>query len=65
MSQVKDPVCGMIVDTESTKFKSEHEGHTYYFCAPGCKTAFDKDPKKYVTQDQSGNDHRDHNHGHV
>jgi YHS domain-containing protein len=23
-------------------------GTTYYFCAPGCKVAFDKDPDKYV-----------------
>ena len=44
MTQVKDVVCGMMVDSETTQFKSEYKGKTYYFCAPGCKTAFDKKP---------------------
>ncbi len=43
----KDPVCGMTVD-EKKAAKSEYKGKTYYFCAPGCKAAFDKDPDKYV-----------------
>lgn len=43
-----DPVCKMKVDEKSAKYKSEIEGKTYYFCAPGCKQAFDKDPKKYL-----------------
>ncbi len=44
----KDPVCGMKVDEKKAKFKSSHGGKTYYFCASGCKTAFDKNPSKYV-----------------
>lgn len=48
MAQVKDLVCDMTIDSETAKYKSEYEGQTYYFCAPGCKTAFDKEPKKYV-----------------
>ena len=43
----KDPVCGMECH-ESTKLKSQYQGQTYYFCAPGCKAAFDKDPTKYA-----------------
>jgi hypothetical protein len=27
---------------------SEYKGKTYYFCAKGCKVAFDKDPEKYL-----------------
>jgi Cu+-exporting ATPase len=50
--QVKDPVCGMMVDPETTKLKSEHMGQTYYFCSPRCKSAFDRDPMKYMQQDQ-------------
>ena len=23
---------------------------TYYFCSPGCKRAFDKEPQKYVAK---------------
>ncbi|MEN3017409.1 MAG: YHS domain-containing protein [Candidatus Methanosuratincola petrocarbonis] len=43
-----DPVCGMDVDERAAKFKSEYKGKTYYFCAPGCKRMFDKDPDKYL-----------------
>lgn len=44
----KDLICGMDVDENTAQHKSEHMGKTYYFCSPGCKTAFDKDPKKYI-----------------
>ncbi len=44
----KDPVCGMMVDEKKAKFKSGYEGKSIYFCSPGCKTAFDKNPKKFV-----------------
>lgn len=44
----KDPVCGMTVNEESAAATSEYEGETYYFCAPGCKVAFDKEPEKYL-----------------
>ena len=43
-----DPVCGMTVEKDSTAATSEYKGATYCFCAPGCKTAFDEDPEKYV-----------------
>jgi YHS domain-containing protein len=46
---VKDPVCGMMVDPQKAAAKSEYKGKTYYFCARGCKVAFDRDPEKYVT----------------
>ncbi len=44
----KDPVCGMDVDEKTAPAKSEYNGKTYYFCAPGCKREFDKNPEKYV-----------------
>jgi len=44
----KDPVCKMEVDPKTAPAKSEYKGKTYYFCAPGCKVAFDKDPEKYL-----------------
>jgi YHS domain-containing protein len=46
----KDPVCGMDVDERSAAGKSEYQGQTYYFCSPGCKQAFDRDPEKYVAK---------------
>jgi Cu+-exporting ATPase len=48
MKREIDPVCKMEVDVDSAKWKSDFEGKTYYFCAPGCKVSFDKDPKKYL-----------------
>jgi YHS domain-containing protein len=44
----KDPVCGMMVDEKSAKWKSAYGGKTYYFCNEGCKRTFEKDPKKYA-----------------
>ena len=55
----KDPVCNMEVDEATAAAKSEYDGTTYYFCAPGCKRAFDKEPEKYL----SGHDEH-HHHGH-
>jgi len=43
-----DPVCKMKVDRKTAKYTSKHGGKSYYFCAPGCKKAFDADPKKYL-----------------
>lgn len=45
-----DPVCKMEVEIETAQFKSEYEGETYYFCAPGCQRAFEKEPQKYLTE---------------
>ena len=44
----KDPVCGMEVDEKKAVATSKHKGKTYYFCAPGCKKAFDRNPEKYL-----------------
>ncbi|MEK6751563.1 MAG: YHS domain-containing protein [Chloroflexota bacterium] len=43
-----DPVCKMEVDPATAQWKSEHKGKTYYFCSPGCKASFDKEPEKYA-----------------
>jgi len=48
----KDPVCGMMVDPKPAAGKSEFQGLTYYFCSPGCKRAFDKEPEKYIHPQQ-------------
>ena len=48
MEKVKDLVCGMMIDPQTAAAGSEYKGETYYFCAKGCKVAFDKNPEKYV-----------------
>src|SRR5256885_9649 len=40
-----DPVCGMTVDEQTAPARTVHKGTTYYFCAPGCKRTFEKDPE--------------------
>ena len=44
----RDPVCGMMVNEKSAKWKSAYGGKTYYFCNETCKRTFDKTPTKYV-----------------
>jgi YHS domain-containing protein len=55
MAKAIDPVCYMEVDTDNPPGgKTEHQGTSYYFCAAGCKRAFDQDPVKYLsTQPQA------------
>ena len=43
-----DPVCQMDVDPKDAKWTSEYKGKKYFFCAPGCKKAFEKNPEKYL-----------------
>ena len=38
----------MQVEESKAAGKSEYKGTTYYFCSPGCKVSFDKNPAKYV-----------------
>ena len=45
---VKDVVCGMMVDEKTTEHKLEYNGGTHYFCSPGCREEFSKNPKKWL-----------------
>ena len=38
----KDPICGMQVEKATAAAVFEHDGVTYYFCAPGCMESFKK-----------------------
>ncbi len=48
MAIVKDPVCGMDVDTETSQLSLEHKGQTYWFCGKGCLLEFKDDPDTYL-----------------
>jgi YHS domain-containing protein len=43
-----DPVCGMEVRPGKTEIVSVYKGHKYWFCADGCRKAFEADPEKYL-----------------
>ena len=48
--EVIDPVCGMSVLAEKSNRPFEYQGNTFYFCAPGCRTSFEKNPTTYLAQ---------------
>jgi xanthine dehydrogenase accessory factor len=43
-----DPVCGMTVDVASARYRSVHEGTTYYFCSAGCLKRFEAEPATFL-----------------
>jgi xanthine dehydrogenase accessory factor len=43
-----DPVCGMTVAAVDSTLHAEVDGVVYWFCAPGCRRAFLKDPATYA-----------------
>ena len=46
----RDPVSGMDVEVKKPRGGDwEHEGVRYYFCAPGCNRAFQKEPEEYLS----------------
>ena len=45
---VKDPVCGMDVDSAIAVGHSIHNGVTSYFCSTKCKNEFDLNPQQYL-----------------
>ena len=42
-----DPVCKMEVDETKAAATSDYKGKKYYFCAAGCKKAFDQSPENW------------------
>ena len=55
MATAIDPICKMEVDTDNPNGGfSEYNGTSYYFCAPGCKVAFDAEPEKYLAPQWQG-----------
>ncbi|MCA9774328.1 MAG: YHS domain-containing protein, partial [Myxococcales bacterium] len=48
VESVKDPVCGMTVDPESSPHWLAHEGATYHFCGARCREKFQADPERYL-----------------
>ena len=51
MATAIDPVCDMEVDTADPPGGTfEHDGTTYYFCAPSCREEFARDPAAHLAQ---------------
>lgn len=46
----EDPVCHMSVPVKNPRGGVfDYQGITYYFCGPGCKIAFSKEPQEYLS----------------
>ena len=43
-----DPVCGMTVLVAGAKYHANLDGADYWFCASGCKKAFEADPTAFL-----------------
>jgi YHS domain-containing protein len=48
MATVKDPVCGMEIDSSSAVAQASYEGQDFYFCSQECHETFMKDPGQYL-----------------
>ncbi|WP_051207302.1 XdhC family protein [Saccharospirillum impatiens] len=46
-----DPICGMTVDLDGARYRSEYRGEPYYFCCAGCQRKFDTSPADYMTSE--------------
>lgn len=51
--QVKDPVCGMLVDPAKSAASFSHQGAAYHFCSLGCFARFRATPDKYLHPEQA------------
>jgi Cu+-exporting ATPase len=45
---VKDPVCGMDIETANAAGHTDHAGQTYFFCGSKCKEKFDHNSAQYL-----------------
>lgn len=48
MDEVRDPVCGMKLDPNTSPYMMAHEGQTYHFCSTACRDMFEASPEKYL-----------------
>lgn len=48
-----DPVCGMTVAVVPDTPSSEHAGVTYWFCCPGCRGRFVRDPERFLATESA------------
>lgn len=46
--QVRDPVCGMMVNPATTAHHFTHAGQDYHFCSARCRTRFAENPHSFL-----------------
>ena len=45
---LRDPVCGMTLESYDIALDRAYGGRTYRFCSPVCRERFDREPARYV-----------------
>ena len=45
---VRDPVCGMSVDSAAARYRSEYAGQAYFFCGARCLERFTAAPEQFL-----------------
>jgi len=49
MAMVKDPVCGMELDTSEAAAQTVYKDQAYSFCSEDCRRTFEENPKEFIT----------------
>jgi YHS domain-containing protein len=47
MNQVKDPVCGTMIDPDSAQAGTIYESQEIYFCSNRCRRTFEAEPARF------------------
>jgi len=51
MGQVKDPVCGMTIESATAAGgRVVHQSEEIYFCSDSCRRAFEAEPDQFVPE---------------
>lgn len=53
MANVKDPVCGMTVDSSTAAANYRYAGRDYWFCSAHCQQAFIAEPPRYAPANEA------------
>ncbi|HKW34456.1 MAG TPA: heavy metal translocating P-type ATPase [Candidatus Acidoferrum sp.] len=64
-AKVKDPVCGMSVDSAKAASKVEHNGKAYFFCSKRCAERFAQEPEKFLAAPATAEMEHSHTHAHA
>jgi YHS domain-containing protein len=53
MAEVRDPVCGKMLNPETAEYKAIHENKVYYFCSAKHQSEFNENHGVYLQQSSS------------
>jgi len=47
---IEQTICPVMGGAINKEFYTEYKGKKVYFCCPGCKETFEKEPEKYISK---------------